>query len=87
MSSRMSTVTARRPSSSPSDARPASPITTNPGHPGFANAVIDEAFNTFLIPQMFAQVAQDKMTAEDAARAMQSKYMQLYRKWRNQGLV
>ena len=61
--------------------------TTNPGHPGFANAVIDEAFNTFLIPQMFAEVAQDKMTAQDAAKAMQKQYLNVYRKWRNQGLV
>jgi len=61
--------------------------TTNPGHPGFANAVIDESFNTFLIPQMFAQVAQDKMTPQDAAKAMQGQYMTLYRKWRNQGLI
>jgi multiple sugar transport system substrate-binding protein len=61
--------------------------TTNVGHPGYANAVIDEAFNTFLIPQMFAEVAQDKMTAQDAVKAMQSQYMRLYRKWRNQGLV
>ena len=36
--------------------------TTNPGHPGHSNAVIDEIFNTFMIPQMFAQVAQGKQT-------------------------
>jgi multiple sugar transport system substrate-binding protein len=61
--------------------------TTNPGHPGYSNAVIDEAFNTFLIPQMFAQVAQDKMTPAQAAKAMQAKYVGLYRKWKAQGLV
>jgi multiple sugar transport system substrate-binding protein len=61
--------------------------TTNPGHPGYANAVVDEAFNTFLIPQMFAQVAQDKMTAQSAAKAMQGKYTGLFRKWRAQNLV
>ena len=32
--------------------------TTNVGFPGYSNAAIDEVFNTFLIPQMFAQVAQ-----------------------------
>ena len=31
--------------------------TTNVGHPGNSNAVIDEIFNRYLIPQMFAQVA------------------------------
>jgi len=62
-------------------------FTTNPGHPGYANAVIDEAFNTFLIPQMFAEVAQDKMTPQDAVKSMQGQYMNLYRKWKAQGLV
>jgi multiple sugar transport system substrate-binding protein len=56
--------------------------TTNVGHPGFANAAIDEAFNTFLIPQMFANVAQGKQTAEDAARATQAQYVKLFAKWK-----
>ena len=29
--------------------------TTNPGHPGNTTPVMDEIFNTFLIPQMFAR--------------------------------
>ena len=36
--------------------------TTNPGHPGNSTPVMDEIYNTFLIPQMFAQVAQGKST-------------------------
>ena len=32
--------------------------TTNPGHPGNTTPVMDEIFSTFLIPQMFAEVAQ-----------------------------
>jgi hypothetical protein len=32
--------------------------TTNVGYPGVANAAISDIFNQFLIPQMFAQVAQ-----------------------------
>ena len=39
--------------------------TTNPGHPGNTTPVIDEIFNTYLIPQMFAEVAQGKMTPAD----------------------
>ena len=42
--------------------------TLNVGYPGNTNAAIDEIFNKFLIPQMFAEVAQDKRTPEDAAR-------------------
>jgi multiple sugar transport system substrate-binding protein len=61
--------------------------TTNIGYPGFANAMVGDIFNQFLIPQMFAQVAQGKMAPADAAKAMQSTFNDIYRKWRNQGLV
>lgn len=61
--------------------------TTNPGHPGNTTPVIDEIFNTFLIPQMFAQVAQGKSTPAEAVSDFAKKANALYRKWRNQGLV
>ena len=61
--------------------------TTNPGHPGNTTPVIDEIFNTFLIPQMFAEVAQGKSTPAEAVSAFASKAQGIYRKWRNQGLV
>jgi multiple sugar transport system substrate-binding protein len=60
--------------------------TTNVGYPGYANAAVGDIFNQFLIPQMFAQVAQGKMTAENAARSMQGQFRGLYAKWRAQGL-
>jgi multiple sugar transport system substrate-binding protein len=60
--------------------------TTNVGYPGYANAAVGDIFNQFLIPQMFAQVAQGKMTAENAARSMQSQFRGIYAKWRAQGL-
>jgi multiple sugar transport system substrate-binding protein len=56
--------------------------TTNVGHPGFSNAAMDEIFNKFLIPQMFAQVAQEKMTPEDAAKAAQRDMNAIFAKWR-----
>jgi multiple sugar transport system substrate-binding protein len=61
--------------------------TTNPGHPGNTTPVIDEIFNTYLIPQMFAEVAQGKSTPAEAVSAFASKAQGIYRKWRNQGLV
>jgi multiple sugar transport system substrate-binding protein len=61
--------------------------TTNPGHPGNTTPVIDEIFNTFLIPQMFAEVAQGKSTPAEAVSAFARKAQGIYRKWRNQGLV
>jgi multiple sugar transport system substrate-binding protein len=61
--------------------------TTNVGYPGFANAAVGDIFNQFLIPQMFAQVAQGKMSPADAARSMQGQFRSLYGKWRGQGLL
>ncbi len=61
--------------------------TTNPGHPGNTTPVMDEIYNTFLIPQMFAEVAQGKSTPAEAVTAFSSKAQGIYRKWRNQGLV
>jgi multiple sugar transport system substrate-binding protein len=61
--------------------------TTNVGYPGFANAAVGDIFNQSLIPQMFAQVAQNKMTAAAAAKAMQSKFNSIYATWRAQGLL
>ena len=61
--------------------------TTNPGHPGNTTPVIDEIFNTFLIPQMFAEVAQGKSSPAEAVSAFARKAQGIYRKWKNQGLV
>jgi multiple sugar transport system substrate-binding protein len=56
--------------------------TKNVGYPGFSNAAMDEVFNKFLIPQMFAQVAQDKMTPDEAARAAQRDIGKIFAAWR-----
>ena len=56
--------------------------TTNPGHPGFSNAAFGEVFSKFLVPQMFAQVSQKKMTAQEAVNAADREIKAIYRKWR-----
>jgi multiple sugar transport system substrate-binding protein len=61
--------------------------TTNVGYPGNSNAVIDEIFSTFLIPTMFAQVAQEKTTPAEAVTALDKQAKKIYRKWKSQGLV
>ena len=61
--------------------------TTNVGYPGYSNAVIDEIFQRYLIPQMFAQVAQGKKTPADAVTEYDKAFKQLHRKWQNQALV
>jgi multiple sugar transport system substrate-binding protein len=56
--------------------------TTNVGHPGYSNAAIDEVFNKFIIPQMFARVARGDMTADEAMRAAHREMTPIFRKWR-----
>ena len=61
--------------------------TLNPGWPGNTNAAIDEIFNKFLIPQMFAEVAQGKSTPAEAARNYQHQMKTIFAKWRSRGKI
>jgi multiple sugar transport system substrate-binding protein len=61
--------------------------TKNVGYPGFSNAAIGELFDTFLIPQMFAEVAQGKRSPDDAARAYQRRIGTVFEKWRKRGKI
>ena len=61
--------------------------TKNVGYPGFANAAIGEIFDTFLIPQMFAEVARGRRTPEDAARVYHARFGTIFRKWRQRGKI
>ncbi len=42
---------------------------TNVGYPGYATAPIDEVFNTFVIPTMFAKVALEQMSPEEGVKS------------------
>ena len=55
---------------------------TNIGSPGYATAGTDEVFNTFVIPRMFAAVARDEVTAEEAAVAAQKEIERIFDKRR-----
>jgi multiple sugar transport system substrate-binding protein len=61
--------------------------TVNPGFPGNSNAAFDEMFNKFLIPKMFAQVSQGKMSAADAVSAANHDLQAIYTKWRKAGKI
>lgn len=61
--------------------------THNIGYPGTTNAAVDEVFSTFLIPQMFAQVSQGKMSAEDSVSSIKSQVNQIYAKWKARGKI
>jgi multiple sugar transport system substrate-binding protein len=53
---------------------------TNVGYPGYATAGIDEVFNTFVVPTMFARVARGEQTPEAAAEAAQREVERIFKK-------
>jgi multiple sugar transport system substrate-binding protein len=65
----------------------ANKYTKNIGYPGTTNAAIDELFSKYLIPQMFAEVSQGKMSAADAVSGMDRTIRGIYAKWRSRGKV
>jgi multiple sugar transport system substrate-binding protein len=61
--------------------------THNIGYPGTTNAAMDEVFSKYLIPQMFAQVSQGKMSAADSVRSTNTQVKQIYAKWKARGKI
>ncbi len=55
---------------------------TNVGYPGYATAGIDEVFNTFVVPTMFAKVARGQLSAQDAAKAAEQEVKRIFAKWK-----
>jgi multiple sugar transport system substrate-binding protein len=62
-------------------------FTYNIGYPGTTNAAMDEVFSKFLIPAMFAQVSQGKMSAADSVRSTSAQVRDIYTKWRTRGKI
>jgi multiple sugar transport system substrate-binding protein len=56
---------------------------TNIGYPGYATAAMDEAFNAFLIPTLFARVARGEVTPEDGARGAEAELKRIAARRRN----
>jgi multiple sugar transport system substrate-binding protein len=54
---------------------------TNVGYPGYATAGIDEVFNTFVIPTMFARAARGEASPEDAASAAHKEIERIFARW------
>jgi multiple sugar transport system substrate-binding protein len=54
---------------------------TNIGFPGYATAEIDEVFNTFVIPTMFARVAREEVTPEEAVKVAEQEIRRIFAKW------
>jgi len=55
---------------------------TNVGYPGYASAAIDEVFNTFVLPTMFAKAARDEMKPEEAVAAAEKEIKRIFDKWK-----
>jgi multiple sugar transport system substrate-binding protein len=55
---------------------------TNVGYPGYASAAIDEVFNTFVLPTMFAKAARDEMTPEESVAAAEKEIKRIFAKWK-----
>ena len=61
--------------------------THNIGYPGTVNAAVDEILTTSLIPQMFAQVSQGKLSAEDSVAQTKKQINSIYAKWKARGKI
>jgi multiple sugar transport system substrate-binding protein len=61
--------------------------TTNLGHPGYTNAAVDEVFNQYLVPRMFAAAARGEMSAEEAVRSAEAQMKPIFEKWRERGKI
>ena len=60
---------------------------TSVGHPGPANPAEGEIFGTFVIPNMFARVAQGRQTAGESVKQATEECRKIFAKWRAQGLI
>ncbi|HXH14407.1 MAG TPA: extracellular solute-binding protein [Alphaproteobacteria bacterium] len=60
---------------------------TNVGYPGYANAAIDEIFNTWVINVMFAKAATGAASPEDAIKEAEVACKRIFAKWREKGLL
>jgi multiple sugar transport system substrate-binding protein len=60
---------------------------TNVGYPGYANAAIDETFNTWVINTMFAEAATGAETPENALKRAETKMKAIWAKWRDRNMI
>ncbi len=54
---------------------------TNIGYPGYASPAMDEVFNTFVIPTMFAKAARDELSVDDAVKTADKEIRRIIEKW------
>ena len=59
--------------------------TRNAGYPGTTNPAVNETLARFLIPRMFAQVSQGKLSAANSVRSTAREMTQIWAKWKTAG--
>jgi multiple sugar transport system substrate-binding protein len=59
----------------------------NVGYPGYANAAIDEIYNTWVINTMFSRAATGQETPENAVKLAEAQCKDIFAKWRRQGVI
>jgi multiple sugar transport system substrate-binding protein len=52
-----------------------------PGYPGHTTAAIDECFNTFVVPNLFARAAKGEQSPEDSAKQAEAEMKRIFAKW------
>lgn len=57
------------------------------GHPGYANAAIDEIYNRWIISDMFAAAARGNLTTDEAVRQAAGRASNIFARWRETGLL
>src|SRR5689334_8669079 len=60
---------------------------TNIGYPGYANAAIDEIYQKWIIPVMFAKAAQGVLSPEDSVKEAEAECKRIWDKWRERKLM
>ena len=61
--------------------------TTNVGHPGSTSPAVAEAFNTFVIPNMFARAVRGDESPEQAIHTAAAEARAIFAAWRTRGLI
>ncbi|HET9028386.1 MAG TPA: extracellular solute-binding protein [Trueperaceae bacterium] len=61
--------------------------TTNVGRPGYTSPAVAEAFNTFVIPNMFARAVRGDESTEDSIRTAAAEARKIFDAWRQRGLI
>jgi len=60
---------------------------TNLGHPGHANAAVEEVLHRHLVPRMFAAAVRKEKTAEESVAAAEAEMRAIFDKWRERGKI